>query len=155
MDLDKLYAGSAEMYWRGAFFGLAFETHPQLGPDAEIDEDAIKNTMEQYMNGLQRYFGLEGMSAKSIAPQVVEPNKQIEAQLDAVCIELGIPKRVFMGSERGELASSQDADTWNDRLKDRQDNVVTPNIVIPFVNRLISLGILPKPEGYQVNVARS
>ncbi len=149
-DLRKLYAGSAEMYWRGAFPGLALETHPQLGGNVSIDREAIRDDMEKYMTGLQRYMALMGMSAKSLAPQVVDPTPQINTQIEAICIRLGVPKRIFMGSERGELSSSQDASTWNARLHDRQVNYVTPRIIVPFMDRLIALGILPEPKGYSV-----
>jgi hypothetical protein len=56
-----------------------------------------------------------------------------------------------MGSEREELASSQDEDDWNDKLDQRQNLYVTPRIIVPFVDRLIALGVLPPPaEGYLV-----
>lgn len=145
LDLRKLYGGSAEMYWRGAFPGISFETNPQLGADVEIDDESIKDQMEQYMNSLQRYFYTAGMQAKQLAPQVVDPAGQIEVQIDAICIKLEIPKRVFMGSERGELASSQDTKSWDRRVQRRQKRHVTPRIVAPFVNRLIWARILPTP----------
>jgi len=138
------------MYWRGAFPGFALETHPQLGGDVSIDKTVLRDEMENYMNGLQRYMALMGMSAKSLAPQVVDPSPQINIQLDAICIRLGIPKRIFVGSERGELASSQDAGTWNGRLRYRQHNYITPRIIVPFCDRLIQMGVLPKPTGYSV-----
>ena len=151
LNLQKLYGGSAEMYWRGAFPGLSLETIPQLGADVDLDTDEIKEQMEQYMNGLQRYFSLAGMTAKSLAPQVVDPTPQIETQLDAICIKLGIPKRIFMGSERGELASSQDSEAWDKRIQRRQKRHITPRLIVPFVNRLIWLGVLPEPaESYCV-----
>lgn len=150
-DLRKLYGGAAEMYWRGAFFGLSIETHPTLGGDVDLPVDEIKDQMEQYMNGLQRFMAMGGVSVKSLAPQVVDPSPQIDKAIEAICIQKAIPKRVFMGSERGELASSQDADTWNDRLRDRRHIYVTPRLIVPFVNRLIFLRILPEPkEGYSV-----
>ncbi len=145
LDLLKLYGGSAEMYWRGAFPGFALSTHPQLGGDVNVDVSGIRDMMENYMNGLQRYLALMGMSAQSLAPQVVSPVDQINVQIEAICICLGIPKRVFMGSERGELASSQDDAAWNDRLKGRQNSYITPRIIIPFVDRLIAVGVLPEP----------
>jgi hypothetical protein len=150
-NLRKLYGGSAEMYWRGAFPGISLETHPQLGGDVEVDAAATREQMEQYMNGLQRYFSLMGMSAKSLAPQVVDPTPQINTQLEALCIKLGIPKRVFMGSERGELSSGQDKDTWDDRLRARQRMYVTPRIIVPFVDWCIISGVLPEPAGYSVS----
>jgi len=139
------------MYWRGAFPGLVIETHPQLGRNFRIDEDKLRDRMENYSNGLQRYLTLLGMSAKSLAPQVSDPTSQINVQIEAICIQLGIPKRVFLGSERGELASSQDDQAWNDRLKFRQNNYITPRIIVPFIDRQISVGVLPiPPKGYHV-----
>lgn len=150
LDLVKLYGGSAEMYWRGAFPGLSLETHPQLGGDVSIDRAGIRNQMEQYSNGLQRYLALMGMAAKTLAPTVVDPTAQIEVQITAICIQIGSPKRVFMGSERGELASSQDDSSWNDRKRERQTGYITPRIICPFIDRMIMMGILPEPVGYSV-----
>jgi len=146
-NLTKLYHGSAEMYWRGAFPGLAIEAHPQLVGDVELDKAELRDEMEQYFNGLQRYLALMGMSAKTLAPTVIDPSPQIRAQIEAICIKLAIPIRVFLGSERGELASSQDDAAWNDRLRFRQKDFVTPRIIAPVIDRLILLGVLPEPDG--------
>lgn len=149
-DLRKMYGGCAEMYWRGAFPGLSFETHPSLGGDVTVDETAVKEKMQLYMQGLQRYFLTQGLSVKSLSPQVVDPSPQIDKLIEAICIKLAIPKRVFMGSERGELASGQDADTWEERVQERRTNHVTPRVIVPFIDRLVALGVLPMPKEYGV-----
>lgn len=148
LDLRKLYGGSAEMYWRGAFPGYVLSTHPQLGGDVEVDTASVQDQMEAYMNHLQRYVALSGMSMTGLAPQVVDPTQQIDAQIKAICIKIPCPMRVFMGSERGELASSQDDSQWNDVLRGRQIGYATPRIICPLVDRLIMIGILPEPDGY-------
>lgn len=145
-DSTKLYGGSAEMFWKGAFPGISFETHPQMGGEVRVDAKALQEQLENYMHGLQRYLALAGMTANSLSPQVADPSKHIDKLLEAICIALEIPKRVFMGSEQGELASSQDSDTWNDRVKHRQIKYCTPRIIVPMVNRLIQIGVLPVPE---------
>lgn len=149
-SLDKLYGGSAEMYWKGAFPGIFLNTIPQLGPDVQVDMKAIQDTMLNYTSGLQRWAVFTGLQPQPMAPQVVDPTQQINVQIEAICIRLAIPKRIFMGSERGELASSQDDAAWNDRVKQRQKMRVTPRIIIPTVNRLILLGVLPVPEGFSI-----
>lgn len=149
-DLQKLYGGSAEMYWRGAFPGLAIETDPTLGGQVEVDIASTKTELEQYMNSLQRYLLLNGLQAKSLAPQVVDPTPQIEVQIDAICAALDIPKRIFMGSERGELASSQDRTSWKERVRKRQNGYITPRIICPLIVRLIQLRVLPTPAQYCV-----
>ncbi|KKN70637.1 hypothetical protein LCGC14_0429100 [marine sediment metagenome] len=151
LDLRKLYGGSAEMYWRGAFMGLSIETHPSLGGDVRLNPADTRSQLENYMNGLQRYLALSGVTANTLAPQVVDPTPQIDAQIKAICIRIGIPKRVFEGSERGQLASTQDMKAWNGRLRFRQAMYITPRIIVPFINRLIVTGVLPKPsKGYNV-----
>lgn len=153
-DLTKLYAGSAEMYWRGALPGLSFETHPSLGGDVDIstpEAKEMKEQVENYMNSLQRYLVTSGIQVKSLAPQVVDPTPQINVQIEAICIRLNIPKRKFVGSERGELSSTQDEGDWNDEVRAREVFYVTPRIVVPFIDRLITFQILPEPkEGYGV-----
>jgi len=127
--------------------GLSLEsTHPEV----EFDADSTRDAFEKYITGLQRYITPPGGTIKSLAPQVVDPSPQIERQLEALCIKEGIPKRIFMGTERGELGSSQDARSWNGRLRRRNNRHVTPRIVAPFLDRCIGLGILPTPISYKV-----
>jgi hypothetical protein len=146
LDLRKLYGGSAEGYWRsGCMTGISLETNPQLGGDVAVNKAALADEMENYFNGLQRYIALMGMTAKTLGPQVVDPTSQINVQVEAVCIALEMPIRVFKGSERGELASSQDDANWNGRVKHRQHTYLTPRVIVPLVDRLIQLGILPPP----------
>jgi hypothetical protein len=137
------------MYWQGAFPGLSFETQPQLG-DVPIDKEGLRGEIQSYMNGLQRYLALTGLTAKTLSPTVVDPTSQIQVHLQAIAIRLGIPMRILMGSERGELASGQDDDAWNDRIKLHQKNHVTPIVVCAFVDTMINVGVLPEPDGYYV-----
>lgn len=155
VDLIKLYGGSAEMYWRGAFPGMAINLDPSLTNNVPVDQDSIKEAMFKYNNSLQRWFALAGASAQQLSPQVVDPGSQIEVQIDAICIKLGIPKRIFMGSERGELASSQDADSWAGRMYHRQMTHNIPRILVPFIDRMILAGALPVPkQGYTIEWER-
>lgn len=136
------------MYWRGAFFGLSIEGHPD--ETTKFDADTVRTAMEKYMTGLQRYILSPSATIKSLAPQVVDPSPQIDVQITAICIQIDVPKRIFMGSERGELASSEDKGSWNGRLNGRQIGYITPRIIVPFADRLIMIGVLPEPEGYSV-----
>jgi hypothetical protein len=151
-DLRKLLGGSAEMFWKGAFPGYSFEVNPDLG-DVELDTVALRAEFDSYSNGLQRYLALAGVQAKSLSPQVANPEAHINAQIKAIAITLGVPHRIFMGSEAAQLASSQDKQTWNNRVKHRQDKYVIPYVIRPFVDRLIAFGILPEVEDYEVRFA--
>lgn len=148
-DLRKLLGGSAEMFWKGAFPGYSFEVSPDMG-DVEIDSTALREEFDSYSNGLQRYLALSGVQAKSLAPQVASPAAHIEGQIQAIAITLGVPMRVFTGSEQAQLASGQDARAWNRRLDRRREQYLTPFLVRPYIDRLIAFGVLPEPTEYRV-----
>ncbi len=132
------------------FTGFSFETNPQLGGDVLVDRQHLLDMFENFQNSLQRALITTGMTVKTLAPTVVDPASQIDVQITAICIQLACPKRVFMGSERGELASSQDDSQWNDVKRARQLLYLTPKVIVPFIDRLIVVGVLPEPEGYSV-----
>ena len=142
LDIRKILGGSGEMFWRGAFPGYSFEVNPDQR-ESTIDAAAMREEFTNYANGLQRYLALTGVSAKSLATQVEGPLEHLDSQINAICITLGIPKRVFLGNEQGELASSQDSRAWNDRVAGRQNRYLSPYVIRPFINRLIQLGVLP------------
>lgn len=150
IDLIKTYGASGEGFWQMAFNILSGETNPQLGGDVKIDTRAINEQMQNLRTKLKRHLVSAGMTWKTLAPVVSDPTPFKDAFIEAICILIGCPKRVFMGSERGELASSQDDSAWNDRLRHRQSFLLTPRLVVPFIDRLIQMKVLPEPEGYSV-----
>lgn len=152
-NLRKLYGGSAEMYWRGAFPGLSVESLPSFAgiKPTDADKKSWRASMQQYDQGLQRWLAFTGMTVKSLAPQVVDPTPQIDVQMEAICINKAIPKRVFTGSERGELASAQDDKRWSSRLVKHRNTNTTPHIIVPLIDRFIRLGIATAPKQFYVS----
>lgn len=150
IDLRKLLGGSAQMFWAGGFPGLALEVNPDVieagGTFGEEEQEKVREQMERYQLGLQRYLNLLGMTAKSLAPQVADPRSHVDVQLLMIAVTIGVPLRVFLGTEEAKLASSQDMRTWNKRLKRRQTRYLTPQLIRPLVDRLIALGVLPEPS---------
>jgi hypothetical protein len=150
-DLDLLSGGSAEMFWRGAFPGYAFVADPEhmIKPQAMTD---LKKEIENYVHDLTRYLRLSGMSVKDLSTQVADPSKHFELLISLVSAATGIPKRILLGSERGELASSQDKDNWAEQIEDRRLDYAEPMILRQFIDRLIWAKILPAPgeDGYTV-----
>lgn len=153
LSLQKLYYGSAEMYWKGAFPGISFESHPQLGGQVSFDKTALRSSMEQMMNGLQRYMISSGGAAKMLSPTVVDPTQQIEVQIGAICVRIGIPIPVFKGYEIGEQASENNDKAWEAVKVQARNEVRTPKLIAPLVDRLINTGVLPEPVGYSVRWA--
>jgi hypothetical protein len=151
LDLQKLYGGSAEMYWQGAFPGRSWETHPQLGGDVTVDRAGMRDEIEKMINSLQRDVITTGMTAKMLSPTVVDPTPQINVQIDAICIQIGVPRTIFIGSEPGRLGGEGGFNKgWNQRLRDRQTKYITPRIIVPTIDRLILVRVLPPVEEYHV-----
>lgn len=150
LDVRKVLAGSAEMFWRGGYPGFSFEVHPDMA-DVTMDADSIKDEMEAYSRGLQRYFAMEGVVAKSMQPQVANPTPHLEIQLKLIALTLGMPYRVFLGTEAAELASSQDRKAWMGRVSRRQERYLEPMIIRPTIYRLMACGVLPFVEGYTLD----
>jgi len=148
-DLDKILGGSAEMFWRGAWGGLNFK----LDPDANLSEpqktDMI-DEIEKYIHRLQRYIRTVGVDVQELGGTVADPASHVDAQLTLISAATGIPKRILLGSERGELASSQDEKSWMDQVDQRRKLYCESFILRPLIDRLIKLKALSTPQkGYQ------
>jgi hypothetical protein len=146
LDLHKIAGGSPEMFWKGGFPGISLEQLPSDEP-VVIDREKTKEEMELYEAGLKRWMALEGMTAKSLLPNVADPGPHAELQIRLICIALKCPWRVFMGAEVGQLASGQDIIAWNGRVQQRRDEYVEPYVIRAFIDRLVLFGILPFPKG--------
>ena len=146
LNLELLAGGSAEMYWRGAFPGYAFELHKDATIGSQ-DATALREQIEKYIHKLERYLRVQGMEVKELAQQVVDPEKQVSVQLDLICAARQMPKRILMGSERGELASTDDRKQWNGTVAARQTDHCESHVVRPFIGRNVDVGALPEPDG--------
>lgn len=152
IDLQKILGACGEGYWKNAFATLAAETHPQLGGDVTIDSADLREQMKKWRDSLDRVLAATGVTWRTISPQLVDPNSYVQNELNTICIKLGCPLRVFMGSEMGQLASGQDAYAWAIRVQERRKNYLTPRLIVPLIDRLIQVGVLPAPaDGYSVN----
>jgi uncharacterized protein len=145
LNLRRILGGSAEMFWNGGFPGTAFEVPPEIVHEVDLDTEALTEEIESYYKRFKRYLALKGVTAKQLLPNIEDPTSTFEIQITAICIAIGVPKRLFMGTEEARLASIQDKDTWNRKVHRRNDTHVTPVIVRPTVDRFIAIRALPKP----------
>lgn len=150
LTCQKSRWGSGEMFWNGASPKLSFETHPQLGGDVIINKSRMKDEIEKALRGLQQWWVVSGLTAKTIAPVAVDPKPFNDIGIQSMCIRMGVPVPIFIGYEVGENAGTMNTVEWNKRVKGRQDSNLIPRKVCPFYNRLINIGILPIPyQGYK------
>lgn len=143
MDLDKLLGGSAEMYWQNVAMIMAFIANAESEIEPE-DKQEMKDQLEEMQNRLRRFLTLQGVDAKNLAPglQGADPAGHIDKQMDVIAGASGIPKRILLGNEAGELASSQDENAWAARVAERREQYATPAVVEAFADRGLQLGFL-------------
>jgi len=146
LDIRKIRGSSAEMFYKGAFPGIAVEAVDDVTGGAQLDLEGMRKSIELYENSLQRWFGLTNARANVLSSQVQSPADHLRINLEEICIAKGCPLRIFMGSESAHLASDQDASAWNNRIMERQQNYLTPYLVRPFLTRLVQIGALPEPQ---------
>ncbi len=149
-DMAKVAGGSAEMFWQGAFRGLHADLRDEheLGPD---DEKNMTTEIDEYIHGLRRYIRTQGIDLKTLGGETPDPRGVFEVLISLISGATGIPKRILIGSERGELSSSQDETNFNSYIHERQIHFAEPMVLRPFIDKLIEFGALPEPkEPYKV-----
>jgi hypothetical protein len=142
-DLERLVGGSAEMFWRGARPGY----QGKVDKDYEMGDDAekqMKTQLDEFENHLRRFFLNQGVELETLSPQVADPKNHVDVQISMIAAAKQIPKRILMGSESAELASSQDADNWTEVIQSRRTEYAEDQIIQPFVDRLIEYGVLTR-----------
>ena len=151
LSLELIVGGSGEMFWQGAFPGLQFNAQPEMNMSQTAAD--MKEKIDEYVHGLKRYLTTQGLDVQKLSSDVADPTNHMDVQLSVISIATGIPRRILEGSERGELASSQDEKNWNDRLDSRRRDETEPSLLRPVVDRLIEIGVIPPPRGgeYTVN----
>jgi hypothetical protein len=147
-DLDKVVGGGSESYWRRVHPGTILG----VDPDTRIGEAEIKKLKEEtdeFIHGMKRFLTLRGVEVDQLQADVSNFNTQVQSIISLISGATGIPQRILIGSERGELASTQDKENWNERVQDRRDTFGTP-VVRQVVDRFVDHGVLPQPDQYDV-----
>lgn len=153
--LELVASGSAEMFWRGGFPGMSLEMDAQARPLTAEEKTALNETIQNYVMGLERVMRLQGIQAKPIGGMTnsgPNPGPTCDTLFQMISAGTGIPMRILTGSERGELASSQDSENWYSRVDERRANWAECEVVRPIVQRLIDCKVLPEPKGGEFTV---
>ena len=150
MDLAKVVGGSGEMFWRGGYPGIGLMADANA-TFTEKDKEEIDKQLFAYVHKLQRFLKIQGAEIQQLTPQVANPKEHFAMLLSIIAGTTGIPQRILIGSERGELASSQDETAWNDRIEERRTGYAARILIRPYVDRMIMTGALPEPQdGYTI-----
>lgn len=146
MDLEKVMGSGAETFWLNARPGMAIKADK----DADLSAEAIADMKEQaqdFEHQLRRILALQGVEVQTLQATVADPRPIIEMLIQVIAGAVGIPQRILVGTERGELASTQDENNWQARIAERRSNWASPMMLRPFISAMIATGNLPEPQG--------
>jgi uncharacterized protein len=145
MDLEKLIGGDAEMFWRGARPGYTGKLDENFQITDEGMED-LQDQIDEFEHNLRRVLINEGIDYKALEQQIADPLPHVDIQMQMISAVTGIPKRILVGSERGELSSAQDKQEWIAYVTSRREEQNEPMILRPFIDKCLEIKILPKPK---------
>lgn len=149
-DLDKVTGGGAEAFWQRAHQGYHVDIDKDLkinGNQEQVFAD-LQEEMDDFLHGIRRAFRTKGTKVTALGSDVADFKDPASAIIEQIAGARGIPQRILLGSERGELASTQDRDTWQARMLKRFIRYAVPSVIKPFVDLLIERGAVPTPKQY-------
>lgn len=144
-DLLKVAGGTAETYWLTGNRGI----HANVDKEMEInpeDAAALSDEMDEYMHQLRRVLRTRGVDVKPLESKTPNPKETFEMIAALISGTTGIPKRILMGSEAGQLASEQDRANWAERIAERRELFVNPIMLRPSLVLLQNVGLLPEGD---------
>lgn len=145
LDCEKIMGASGEMFWRASYPKQIFSADPE----ARLDPDQVpilEQKLEDMMYGLKDSLIMQGLQAQTVQGSVSDPQGFLDSQLLEISSATGIPKRIFIGTEEGQLAGDQDTENWLSKVESRRRNYCIPYIIRPLIDRLQSVGILDSVE---------
>lgn len=144
-DLDKVAGGGAEAFWLRIHPGYVASLDKDLEMSPE-DITKLKEQVEEFANQMRRTIGQRGVDFKALGADPTDYGPNVESTLELISATKGIPKRILTGSERGELASSQDKTNFDDRVQDRRNEFAEPVVIRQFTDRMLEHDALPQPS---------
>lgn len=151
-DLDKLLGAAPESYWQQAAKGFHVEEKENANLEDE-DFDDITDEVSAFLHGFKRVFTTSGVNLHELTGNTdIDPSNPFDIVISVIAAKTGIPKRILTGSERAELASSQDRKNWFDRVEERQNQFASPMILEKLIDHLVDFNVLspPKDGSYEV-----
>lgn len=151
-DLRKIVGSSSESYWIMANRGLQANIDKDMALGSE-DAAALQDEIEEFYNGFRRFVRTKGVELTPLVNDVADPKGPFDVLVTLISGTSGIPKRILLGSEAGQLASTQDKGNWAERLEEDMGLHVEPHVLRPFIKKLIGIGILPPmAEGARLRI---
>jgi len=148
-DLEKVSGGGAEAFWLRAHQGFQLDIPTDVEME-ETDMTDLQDEVDEYIHGFRRFMRTRGVNLTALGSTVANFSTPVDAIITLISGGTGIPKRILVGSEMGQLASTQDRTNWQERVNDRQEQFASPQVIGPFIDRLIEYKVFPEPLDYEI-----
>lgn len=148
-DLDKQVGGGSEATWQTANRGYQFDLDSEQ-PIEQPELDQMHLHFDEYMHGQRRYISTRKVKVTPFDGEISDFSPGANIVLGLIAGTSRIPKRILVGSESAELASSQDRRNFDRAAQDRRDGFCRPVMVDQMVARLTMYKYLPPVEEYLV-----
>ena len=144
-DLIKIAGGSAETFWLAGNRGLNINIEKDV--DLTVDhEKALSDEVEEYMHQLRRVLRTRGAEVQDLGTNGIDPTGVFKTTISLISAATGIPQRILLGAEAGQLASETDRANWAERVEERRTDFAEESVLLPLIDRLVWAGALPEPK---------
>jgi len=143
-DLLKTVGGTAEAHWLVANRGMQANIDPDLDLSPE-DAAELSDEIEEYQHQQRRFIRTRGVEISNLGSDTPDPSGMFNVIMSLISGTSGIPQRILLGAEAGQLASEQDRANWAARVIERRSLFAEPSVLNPLIARLIQLQVLPIP----------
>ena len=151
-DIEKVHGAGAEAFWRNANVLNQVDLDPEVTLNPE-ELESLQDEIDEVRHDMRDWLRTKGLTLTRHGANTANFASNLDAVLTLISGTTGIPKRIMLGSERGELASTQDRSNWAERIEGRRTEYLDPHVVRQLIDRLIEHRTLPTPrvaEGYTV-----
>lgn len=149
-DLRKVVGSSSESYWIMANRGIQADIDKEMSLNDE-DAAALQTEIQEFFDGFRRFMRTKGVKINELKNDLADPSAPFEVLVTLISGATGIPKRILLGSEAGQLASTQDKGNWAERVEENRALHVEPRIVKPLLRFMLRTGIMDMPaEGIHI-----
>lgn len=147
-DLEKILGASAEAFWRTAYQGFVVSPPESAGPGSNWQDrgEQVHEQMQAYIDNWNRTIFSNG-EVTQLDADVSSPLDHVEAEYREIAAGHDFPQSVLQGNETGERATQEDKAMYHEYIARRRRQFCEETILRPLINRLISFGVLPEPEG--------
>lgn len=152
IDKLKVTGGSAEAFWLLVHQGLAIISEDGFGDD-DGSLQQFQDEVDKWKHNLDRILQLSGRTkVQELGGNIADPRSSYDVVVDEISATTGIPRRVLLGTEEGQLAGSQDERSLHSSASSRRTDHAEPVIVRPFIDWCIASGVLPPPTSGEYGI---